>query len=116
MRATGAAAEGGGYAGACERVLQEAQILTRRAQQHGHLVEAHAAARLVEQVPRDFHGLAPFARCRKEDDLGATRREWRLSGFEQVPAKPLQFPITRIVIQVRGDGELLERFTSGPIV
>ena len=59
MRPAGAAVEPGRDAGARERVLEQADVLARRAQEHRHLVERHAGARLVQDAPGDLDASRP---------------------------------------------------------
>ncbi len=53
---------------ALERVLEDAQVGLRRAQQDGHLVEPHAATRLLHHTSSDLDRLAPFARSGEHDN------------------------------------------------
>ncbi len=62
MRAAGTAIEPGIDARTVEGALEEAEILPRRAQEHGHLVEADAMCSFHENTAGDFDALAPFAR------------------------------------------------------
>ena len=81
--APGAAIEPGVDARALERVLEQAEILARRAQEHRHLVELHAAARLVENAPRDLDALASLAWRREEPDVAARLALGRLARGEE---------------------------------
>ena len=54
MRTTGAAIEPGGYAGAHQRVLDQAAVLLRRTHQDRHLIEADASL-LLRELPRSGH-------------------------------------------------------------
>ena len=42
-------------------VFEQAEIVLRRPQKHGHLIERHAAPRFVEHAPDDLDRFAPFA-------------------------------------------------------
>ena len=90
MRAARAAAEPDRDPRAREGVLDEAEVLARRAQEHGHLVEAHAAARLVEHVARDLDGLAALAGGGEEDDVVAALVRGRFLGGEEEAAEASQ--------------------------
>ena len=61
-----AAMEPGGNAGAIERVLEHAEIGLRRAQQHRHLIERHAALGFLQQAARNLDRFAAFARRREQ--------------------------------------------------
>ncbi len=69
VRRGGAAREPRGHARAAERALEQAGIRARRAQDDGHLVEADAAARLLEHAARDLDGLAALAGRGEEGDV-----------------------------------------------
>ena len=51
------------------RVLEQAEVVLRRAQQHRHLVEADTLRCLVEHAANDLDGFAAFARRRKQADV-----------------------------------------------
>ena len=94
----------------------QAEVLARRAEEHRHLVEADAAARLVEHVARDLHGLAAFAGGREEDHvrpaLGARRLLFRL---EQISPQSHQLAVAGLLIDLDVFGEPLE-WLSGEAV
>ena len=70
----GAAIEIHRHAAARARMLEQAEVLLRRAQEDGHLVERHAACGLVEHAPDDLHRLASFAWRRKQPDVAGALR------------------------------------------
>ena len=68
-----------------ERVLEQADVPLGRSHEHGHLVERHAAPRLLENAPRDLHRLAPFARRGEEPHVAGPFARRRPRAGEQVP-------------------------------
>src|SRR5207302_4487374 len=58
---TRAALEPCGNAGALKRMLEQSQILLRRPEEDGHLIELDAAPRLPQHTTRDLDRLASFA-------------------------------------------------------
>ena len=121
MRPAGAAIEPGGDAGALEGVLEQAEILARRAQEHRHLVELHALPRFGEDPAGDLDAFAPFARRGEQPDVAALlarrrlargrrgapqRREVRVAVGRQrlnLDAEPLQVVERRDVAERHGD-------------
>ena len=77
IRTPRAAIEIHGDAAARARVLEQPEILLRRAEEHGHLVERHAGGGFVKHTPDDLHRLASLAGRRKQDDVA---RALALSG------------------------------------
>jgi hypothetical protein len=85
--ATRAAVEVDRHITARAGVLEEAEILPWRAQQHRHLVEAHAPRRFVEDAPDDFHRFTPFAGGREHTHVACPlARRWRVAA-EDVAAQ-----------------------------
>ena len=71
-------------------VLEQPEVLLRRAQEHGHLVERHAAAGFVQHAPHDLDRFAPFARRREQHDVaGPLALGWTL-GLKHVAAQTRQ--------------------------
>ncbi len=93
MRPTSAAAEPRGNRGPRKGVFQQSQVLPGRPQQHRHLVEPDAPARLIECIARNFHRLTAFAWCRVQSHLPAWfTQSWCLRG-EEVPSQPAEIVI-----------------------
>src|SRR5690606_24456298 len=82
MRPFGAAIEIRLDAGAAERVLEQADVPLRRAQQDRDLVEADTVADFGEDPARDLDAFAPFAGSREEARLAAGRAFFELRGGE----------------------------------
>ena len=57
-----------------KRVLEQAEVALRRAHEDRHLVEAHAAARLAQNAPRDLDALAALAGRGEELERAVERR------------------------------------------
>ena len=74
----------GGNAGAVEGVLQHAKVGLGRAQQNRHLVEWHAARRLLHQAAGNFDRFAAFARGREQRDRIVGGRGCRRFSGEQI--------------------------------
>ena len=66
MRSSRATIEPGRHASTSERVLEEAEITAGRSHDDRHLVERHAAPRLLEHAAGDLHAFAPLPRRGKE--------------------------------------------------
>ena len=73
MRPARAAVEPGVDPGALERILEQAEILTRRAQEHRHFVEANTGARFVEDASGDLDTFAALAGRREQAHVAARR-------------------------------------------
>ncbi len=102
MWPTRAAVEPGVDACPLERVLDQAEVLARRSQEHGDLVEPHASADFLENPTRDLHALAPFAGGREELDVSERLTcGWLPAGEERSPQ--------RGQIRVAGRLECLDR-------
>ena len=71
-------------------MLEQPEILLRRAEKDGHLVEGHAARRFVQHATDDLHRLAPLARRRKQPDVAGALTQRRTFRLEHVPAQTLQ--------------------------
>jgi len=63
-------------------VLEEPYVLLRRAEEHRHLVERHAASRLVEDAPDDLDCFAALA------GRGEQRHIARSPPFRRPPRPP----------------------------
>ena len=88
--ASGAALEPGRHAGAGEGVLEQPEIGLRRAQQHGHLVEGHAARRRLHDTADNLDRLPSFA-WRREQMHGVVEAAFRRRvGGEQPLAQSVQ--------------------------
>ena len=85
-----AAIEVGGHAAARARMLEQAEVLLRRPQEDGHLVERHAARGFVERAPDDLHGFASLARRREQADVARARPRRRAIGREDEAAQVRQ--------------------------
>ena len=90
IRPARAAIEVHRHAAARAGVLEQAEVLLRRAQKHGHLVERHAALRFVEHAPDDLHRLASFARRGEQHDVAGALTLGRALDLEHVPAQTIQ--------------------------
>src|SRR6185436_4529569 len=90
MGSSRAALEVGRHAGTLERVLEQTDVLLRRAQRNRHAIERDAATRFVQNPARDFDCLAPFARRGKEFHLldRIARRWW--CRRKQIVADPFE--------------------------
>ena len=86
----GAAIEVHGHTTARARVLQQTEVLLRRAEEHRHLVERHAAAGLVENPAHDLDGFASFARRREHHDVAGALTYSRPLGLEDVLTQTVQ--------------------------
>ncbi len=67
-------------------VFEQAEVVPRRPQEHGHLIERHTASRFVEHAADDLDRLAAFARRREQADVArllALRRP--LDGEDMTP-------------------------------
>ena len=95
MWAPRAAVEPGVDARPLERVLDQAQVFARRAQEDRDLVEAHAAAHLVENAPRDLDALASLAWRREEPDVALRLALSRLARGEERATQRRQVRISR---------------------
>src|SRR5438034_3820195 len=78
VRTTGAAVEPRRHISAPKRVLEKAEVALRRTDEDSHLVEAHAATRLLQDAPRDFHAFPSFAGRRKQLERAVDRAFGRL--------------------------------------
>ena len=59
---------------ALQRVLQQADVPLRRAHEHGHLVERHAAARFLDDAAGDLDRFTAFAWSREEAHVAGLSR------------------------------------------
>ena len=105
-------------AAARARVVEEADVLLRSAKEDRHVVERHAPRRLVQHAPNDFHGLASFARRRKQRDVAralACRRAFRR---EDVTAQRRQIGRTRLrrFAEILYDGTQIKERRAGEAV
>jgi hypothetical protein len=84
IRTAGAAIEVHGHAAPRARVLEQSEVLLRRAEEHRHLVERHTAARLVEDPAHDLDRFTPFARRRKHHHVARALPRRVTLGLEDV--------------------------------
>ena len=82
-----AAIEPGRHARAVEGVLEQPEIVLRRAQHDRHVVERHAARGFVEDAAGDLERLAPFARRGEEAHVAGLRAHRGRLGGEDVAAQ-----------------------------
>ena len=68
---------------AIERVFEHAEIDLRRAQQHGDVVERHAAGGLLQNAPGDLDRFAAFAGRGEQDHGVVGHAGYRLLGGKQ---------------------------------
>ena len=71
----------------CQRVLEHADVLLGRTNQHRHLVEPNTVRRFFQNAARDFNALPPFARRRKPDELPGSlslgqEARWKTGGAQ----------------------------------
>src|SRR5437867_1447137 len=116
MRTSRAAVEPGGDAGAAERMLEESGIALRRADEDRHLVEAHAAARLLQDASRDLDAFTPFAGRGEELEraIGLARR-WLQFGFEQETSQRREIAGSALLARLDRSSHLHERRARLPI-
>ena len=110
-----AAIEKGGHAGAREGVLEQRDVAVGRAQEHGHLVEPHAGARLLQNPPRDLDALAAFTRRGVEGDVAARRALRRLTCGKQAAPQRDQIAVAVLFEHLRLDADRLQPFQRGNV-
>ena len=112
IRASRTAIEMGGHSGARERVLEQTQILLRRAQTHGHLVEWDTGRRFVERPSGNLERLARFAWRREQTHVAGRRRRRRRIEHEDATPQSSEIGVCRcIVLDV--DGLQAQSFERG---
>jgi len=68
-------------------MFEQSQVLLRRAEEHCHLVERHAAAGFVEDTAHDLDRFTSFTRRRKHHDVTRALAYCRALGLENVPTQ-----------------------------
>ncbi len=86
----GAAIEVDRHVAAGAGVLEQAQVLLRRAQKYRHLVERHTAPGLVEHAADDLDRFAPFTRGGEQHDVAGALALARALGLKHVAAQARQ--------------------------
>ena len=98
-------------------MFEQAQVLLRSSQAHGHLVERHAVCSFVEHPARDLERFARFTRRRKETDVAGARPLRRRLRVEDVPSQAPEIRGGRcIVVKFLDVGAVLVERTSGRLI
>ena len=116
MRAARAAIEPAADAGALERVLEQAVVVLRRADEDGHLVERHARARFAQNTAGDLDALASLARRREELERAIQLARLRSLVRKETGAQVIEVGATRAGHVVDATTAPLERQPRGLVM